>query len=290
MSGVPYIRFFGDDWLSGTQELSLEERGALITIVALIASSGSMASDDYTRTARRFGVTPAKAKKLINILLDLGKIRIENGKIINDRAQKELKKSQEFSQKQSENARGNRSKKDKKTNKNNGGAEATAKPRLNQPEPEPDIKNNRSKGGKKTNVHNRVFEAWNSMAGEHGLSIVKTNVLNPNRSKAILSRLKDCGGDEQVLYSAISNVPNNPHWLGQNNRGWKANFDWVFKSTNFSKVLEHTQETIISQRDKNEQRNNKPFRSAAERRYDNENAGFQAAMAAYGDDGNVEDD
>jgi uncharacterized protein YdaU (DUF1376 family) len=35
MAGTPYIRFFGDDWLSGTQSLTLEERGVLITLVAM---------------------------------------------------------------------------------------------------------------------------------------------------------------------------------------------------------------------------------------------------------------
>lgn len=86
-----------------------------------------------------------------------------------------------------------------------------------------------------------IFGCWNRMATDHGLALVKTNVMNASRKAAVLKRLQDCGGDLDQLRQAISNVPNNTHWLGQNNRGWKANFDWVFKTTNFSKVLEFDQ-------------------------------------------------
>jgi len=137
MSGVPYIRFYGDDWLSGTQDLSLEESGALIKIVAMTASSGQAPKLDLERISRRLGVTQNKSKKIIETLVDLDKINIIDGRIINSRAVEELKKSQEFCKKQSERASRNGSKKDKKPSKNNGSYIATAKPRQSQPEPEP---------------------------------------------------------------------------------------------------------------------------------------------------------
>lgn len=33
-------------------------------------------------------------------------------------------------------------------------------------------------------------------------------------------------------------VRTNPHWMGQNERGWKATMQWVFKATNFFKIIE----------------------------------------------------
>ncbi len=86
-----------------------------------------------------------------------------------------------------------------------------------------------------------VFACWNRMASDHGLSLVKTNVMNATRQATVVKRLQDCGGDIDQLRQAITNVPNNPHWLGSNNSGWKANFDWVFKTQNFPKVLEFDQ-------------------------------------------------
>jgi len=137
MSGAPYIRFYGDDWLSGTQELSLEERGALVTVVALTSTTGNPPVADFKRLARRFGCTPAKAKKIIGSLVELGKIWIENGHVCNGRALSETEFSQKKSQKQTENAKARWSKKTEKPNENSAGTDAIALPRECQPEPEP---------------------------------------------------------------------------------------------------------------------------------------------------------
>ena len=135
--GVPYIRFFGDDWLSGTSDLSLEERGALITVVALTAATGKMPVADYSRLSRRLGTTKGRAEKVIKSLVELGKIELVGGCLKNGRAVKELKKAQEFSRKQSERRKQTESKNDEKGNENNGGDVTAVKPRINQPEPEP---------------------------------------------------------------------------------------------------------------------------------------------------------
>ena len=85
-----------------------------------------------------------------------------------------------------------------------------------------------------------VFANWNRMAEANGLSQVRTNVYNAGRAKVILKRLEDCKGDIEPLLQAIRNVPNNPHWLGKSEGGWRADFDWVFSPKNFSKVFEYT--------------------------------------------------
>ena len=100
-----------------------------------------------------------------------------------------------------------------------------------------------------------TFEHWNAMAKASGLSLVRTNVFNRRRSDLIIKRLKDCGNDFDLIRQAISNVPNNPHWLGENNRGWKADFDWVFNPSNFTRVLEYAQPTH-TQKAKHDRNNN----------------------------------
>lgn len=36
----------------------------------------------------------------------------------------------------------------------------------------------------------------------------------------------------------FAKVRQNPHWMGENDRGWAADFDWLMKPANFAKVLE----------------------------------------------------
>lgn len=139
MSGTPYIRFFGDDWLSGTQSLTLEERGVLITLVALTATAGEAPAYDVERLARRLGCTRAKTIKLMNALCETGKITIEDGRIYQARALKETKKAQENSEKQTKIAHARWAKLDAKANENKPAADATALPRECQPEPEPEL-------------------------------------------------------------------------------------------------------------------------------------------------------
>lgn len=140
MSGVAYIRFFPDDWLAGVQDLSLEERGALITIVALTASTGQPPKDDFQRLARRFGCTPGRSKKVIDSLIRQGKLWLDDGEILNRRALDELENSQKNSQKQSQIASKRWEKFKKKSNEINSSADAMAMPETCQPEPEPEEK------------------------------------------------------------------------------------------------------------------------------------------------------
>lgn len=87
-----------------------------------------------------------------------------------------------------------------------------------------------------------VFEAWNDMAEKNGLNTVRMTPPTHNRWRFVLKRLDDCAGFQDDLLLAISNIPNNRHWLGHNDRCWKPDFDWFFKSQdNFTKALEYTQ-------------------------------------------------
>lgn len=163
MSGVPYIRFFGDDWLSGTQELTLEERGALITIAALTSTLGRAPEADFRRLSRRFGCTPGRAKRLVNSLVEQGKILLENGSVINQRAVKETTFSQKNSKKQSENASQRWAKKSEKPNENNNSEDAMGMPSHMpwecQPEPEPEEKEDTNVSSKKKRG-TRLSEQW----------------------------------------------------------------------------------------------------------------------------------
>ncbi len=120
-----------------------------------------------------------------------------------------------------------------------------------------------------------VYQAWNAMASVTGLTTVKTNILHAGRSRQILGRLKDCHNDFMLLHKAISNVPNNPHWLGQNNRGWRADFDWVFKPANFAKVLEFT--TPAPKERKQNDTPNTNYKSTAQKRAEQHSADLDTA-------------
>lgn len=224
--GVPYIRFFSDDWLAGTNDLSPAERGVLITIVAITASTGSPPKNDPDRLARRFGCTRASAKKTLAALIDLGKIYEVDGALFNDRAIKETEISQKKSQKNAENASKRWDKSEEKPNKNKGGVDAVALIRHDQPEPEPEPEVNTQTQTRARGLPEKVRDRWNLMAAQSGLD--SFDLITPQRLRWIENRLMDCDSDEQKIFDAIDRVPFDPHRVGNSPGGWRASFDWVF--------------------------------------------------------------
>jgi hypothetical protein len=60
--------------------------------------------------------------------------------------------------------------------------------------------------------------------------------LSEKRIKAVNAMAKEYG--KEKIIEMLRTVQRSPHLLGENDRGWKANFDWLFNPTNFLKVIE----------------------------------------------------
>ena len=80
-----------------------------------------------------------------------------------------------------------------------------------------------------------VLEAWNAMAGESGLPKAK---LTPERRKKLNTFIRRHQIDD--ITEAIWAVPRSPFLRGENDRGWKANFDFLLQPSSFNKILEGT--------------------------------------------------
>lgn len=101
MPKICHVDFFADDWLSGTSELSLAERGLYITACALIYSRGEPVEREHLH--RVCAVHGRTFNTLLDRLLALGKLVEEGGKIGQKRAEKELKKARNRLEKWSKN-------------------------------------------------------------------------------------------------------------------------------------------------------------------------------------------
>ena len=77
-----------------------------------------------------------------------------------------------------------------------------------------------------------VVELYNSICVD--LPFVKT--ITNARIKTIKTRLRDHSIDE--LKELFETAQGTPFLKGDNNRGWKAGFDWLMNEANMTKVLE----------------------------------------------------
>ncbi len=81
-----------------------------------------------------------------------------------------------------------------------------------------------------------VVEVWNDTALRCGLSLVKK--LTPERRKKLQTFIRRHSIDD--ITEAIAAIPRSPFLMGENNRGWRASFDWFLEPRNVTKLTEET--------------------------------------------------
>lgn len=119
MSARPWHKRYHSDALSGMMVLTLEERGAYQTILDLIYDRAGPLPDNDGLLARYMGVSIRKWKAIRQSLIGHGKIRVEAGSLINDRAISEVENAAKTSRKHAENgAKGGRKKHENAKNGN----------------------------------------------------------------------------------------------------------------------------------------------------------------------------
>ena len=62
-------------------------------------------------------------------------------------------------------------------------------------------------------------------------------VLNPDRRTNLKKRLGECGGHPGWLL-ALDKLENSSHCTGGNDRGWRANLDFMLQPSSFIKLME----------------------------------------------------
>ena len=79
-----------------------------------------------------------------------------------------------------------------------------------------------------------VLEGWNELAKAHGLSPIRK--LTDQRRRKLLAQAKRFSvPDWQAVFARISQ---SPFLKGENNRGWRCDFDFILSESNFVKILE----------------------------------------------------
>lgn len=97
-----------------------------------------------------------------------------------------------------------------------------------------DTKKEREEGGDLKDLDLAV-ELYNFTAREIGISVVQK--LSATRKKHLRARLKDCDGLEGWK-AALEILSNSNFCKGENERGWKADFDFLVKESSFIKLME----------------------------------------------------
>lgn len=64
----------------------------------------------------------------------------------------------------------------------------------------------------------------------------KVTTMTDKRKKAVKARVSEHG--KEAIMAVFNNVSQSAFLLGHNNQNWSCDFDWIFRPTNFIKILE----------------------------------------------------
>lgn len=78
---APYIPFYPSDWLAGVAALTPAEVGVYINVLALVYENDGPVPYDAKRLSRRMGITAGPLKRIIDALIEQGKLTDEEGGI-----------------------------------------------------------------------------------------------------------------------------------------------------------------------------------------------------------------
>jgi len=251
MSKAPAFQFYAADFLIGTFDMTAEQVGVYIRLLAFSWDKGPLPKD--TRTlASMAGLTPKKFQKAWEKVQE--KWTETDAGWVNDRLEVQRKARDKFSQKQAENGKKGAAKRWARHSHRHDVAIAKRCPKdsssvfslLSSEDQERDQAEERDlaqerdlapeRGGRRLTPlpsPQSLVEAWNSGTTA---PIPKCKELTPKRRTHALARLRDAPID--TWRDVIARIEASAFCRGQNDRGWVATFDWLLQPETRVKVLE----------------------------------------------------
>lgn len=238
---LPYFPFYPSDFEAKTSHLTLEEDGAYNRLLRLMwMTPGCSLPDDPAWIARRLRVDAATYDRVVAPIISEFFKRARK-RIYSPRLSREYESAKVTHElRVSSGKKGGRP---AKSLKSDTPEESRAKAGPKQPEPEPEPEEERRTEAKasvvvlaKTDDHSQACaDHFNAVAARVGWPQVQR--LTPARKAALAQRISDIGGEE-AWRDAIDRAAMSPLLTGQTGRGWRADFDWLCKAANFTKLME----------------------------------------------------
>jgi uncharacterized protein YdaU (DUF1376 family) len=227
MNGLPYYPRYPRDFFDGTNGMTFELKGAYAMLLDLIYMCGGQLYDEPRFIAGHMNCSVRAWGGYRAALIERGKIRVEDGIISNFRADKELIIQRSFQDKQRINASQPRKIKDL--------TEATAQPKPSHTDTDTEVYKRETKVSRASSEVEGCITHFNEVAERVGWAQVQR--VTTARKAALIHRMEDCGGADAWCV-AMDRAARSPLLTGQTGRGWRADFDWLCKAANFTKLME----------------------------------------------------
>lgn len=240
MAAFPYMPFYTSAYWSDTSHLTYEEHGVYLRLIMVYWEKGKPLPSSPDKLARILGITARRFERVWENLS--GFFRVDGAALFHDRIELELAKVRAKSLKAKESALANakRTPSERSTDAKRTQSETTANAERTPSYIDRDIDRDISivitpNGVTPNKVLEEAVSGWNDLAAVAGLAGVQR--LTEPRRRALKARLSEAGGIEGWL-AMLERVRDSSFLTGGNDRGWRADFDFVVKESNFTKIME----------------------------------------------------
>ena len=234
-NNIPYFRFYPADFMLGVRGMSAQEIGVYTMILCRIYESSGPVEYNPLRLSTYCGMRQATFDKVLGKLVDLDKLQMVGGMISQRRADIEISKRADDLK---NNSKAGKASAEKRQQNQSQDATTVQQP-FNHTDTDTDTDTDRIGLGKPNPVHpdnsQACFDHFNAVAERVGWP--KVQKITAPRRAALSQRLRDVGGDDGWR-DAVDRAALSPLLTGQNGRGWIADFDWLCKPANFTKLME----------------------------------------------------
>ena len=238
---LPYFPMYPTDFEADTSHLTLAEDGAYNRLLRLMwMTPGCTLPADDKWLMRRLRVDAQTFDDVVRVVLDEF-FTVKNNRLSNAKLSRIFAETSVAHQKRVlAGAKGGKAKSLKTIN--SGSSNAKAMPKQPEPEPEPEEREEDTNvscatqsGPKHFDEVAQAVSAYNAAAERTGWPQVQK--LTPARRTALRGRLRDAGGATGWEH-ALSKAEASSFLTGRTAKPFAANFDFITKSTNFTKIME----------------------------------------------------
>lgn len=195
MGESPFIKFYPSDFLAGTSGLSPAERGVYITLLCLIYEADGPIERHDARLSRRCGSPKAAFKRVLEALIDEGKIVEVDGMLSNRRAEKAIVDRQNRSQIGTHAAQQRWAAQDEKTQQNQRQDDARAMPEQctsdASQKPEPEYTEAKASDGDAVDFAKALFDRGVKFLCQHGVK--------EQQARSLIGKWRQVAGDKEVF-------------------------------------------------------------------------------------------
>lgn len=221
-----YFQFNIGDYASHTRHLSLMEDLAYRRLLDLYYLKDGEIYGDEADVARQIGMR-TNVSEVKQVLMDF--FVIDGDRWSHSRCDAEIT---HFRQKSEKASNAGKASAERRLNVRSTDVQPTnnQQPITNNQQP---IKEDMSSGDDALKVED-VVEAWNDLADARGLA--KIARITENRRRQIKARIREYQPEDWS--TALAAIYNSKFLCGENDRGWKADFDFLLQPKSFVKLIE----------------------------------------------------